>query len=251
MIDTIHQWQRSFVEDGVFTQAKAVDNYVDELVGCEYDVIAKSVAIRQHTYSTGRLCARTALADIGIGPSEYESGLLRQEDGSVGWPTGAIGSISHTNDWAVAAVAKSGGNLISLGVDIEQIDRVDKDVLRLIATEQERAELEALADLRWGRVALFSIKESLYKCLRPLYGEFIRFKDVRISNLTVPMERGNLDDQVANSAESDMASNAVEVFCPAAHLLLPELLQCCDERRIEVRLAVLSTHVVSYVSYSN
>lgn len=240
MIETIDQWQSVFVEDGMFACAKAVENCVAELTPVELEAIASSVAIRQHTYSTGRYCAKKALLDIGFDQHHYIDGLLRKEDGSVAWPQGAIGSISHTNDWAIAAVAKSGGNYLSLGIDIERIDRVSKDVLRLIATDEERVSLELKYKTPWGRVALFSIKESLYKCLRPLYGEFIQFKDVQITNLTSPLTA---------SAQPVQTENSIEIYSPTVQLLLPSLAERYDEHRIHVRLAILPSHVLSLVSY--
>lgn len=245
MIETIHQWQSSFVENDVFLCAKAVDDYTHQLTPNELEVIASSVSIRRKTYSTGRFCAKSALSDIGVEPSDYVDGLLRQEDGSVAWPEGAVGSISHTNDWAVAAVAKAGNNCVSLGVDIEKIDRVEKSVLRLIATDEERASLESASQIRWGRVALFSIKESLYKCLRPIYGEFIGFKEVQISNLTAPLVVAPL----ADIKQFDQSKALLEFYAPSVKLLLPALADCCDEQRINIRLAILPSHVLSFVSY--
>jgi len=234
MIETIHQWQSVFVEDGVFTCAKAIGDHTNELTAAEFEAIVSSVAIRQQTYSTGRFCAKSALLDIGVERQRYANGLLRQADGST------IGSISHTNDWAIAAVAKTGGKYASLGIDLEKIDRVDSGVLRLIATDDERAELELHPELGWGRVALFSIKESLYKCLRPIYGEFIQFKDVQISNMNAPLNP---------STTSNLSKNKIEFYSPTVKLLLPALAECCKEQRIQARLAILPSHVLSFVSY--
>jgi len=255
MIKTLHQWQRGFAEDDVHLCAKAVADHTLDLTESELEVIASSVTIRKQTYSTGRFCAKDALKNIGIDRRDYIDGLLRQEDGSVAWPSGAIGSISHTNDWAVAAVAQSGKQVESLGVDIEKIDRVEKDVLRMIATDAERAILESAYHLRWGRVALFSIKESLYKCLRPVYGNFIGFKDVQVENLNAPLIGKSsvaAPKTEATSTESvrvNKTENLPEVFCPSIKLLLPALAECCDEKRIHVRLAILPSHVLSLVTY--
>lgn len=240
MISKIHQWKNEFVESDVQICAMPVTDHTDSLTPHECDLVAAAVAIRQHTFSTGRACAKKALLGIGIEQPSYPDGLLRQEDGSVMWPDGSIGSISHTNDWAMAAIAKRGKKFKSIGIDIEKIDRVDKGVLRLIATEQERISLDKNDTLRWGRVALFSIKESLYKCLRPIYGEFIRFKDVELSDLNrphgEPSARGEGDQLPA-------------LYSPTVRLLHPELAACCDEQRIDIRLAVLDKHVVSFVGY--
>jgi len=252
VIQTIHQWQNTFVEDGVFVCAKAVDDYTDELTPAELEAIATAVNIRRHTYSTGRFCAKTALSEIGLDRHDYSDGLLRQEDGSVGWPKAAVGSISHTNDWAIAAVAKSGKDYLSLGVDIEKIDRVDKNVLRHIATDDERARLESDVRMQWGRVALFSVKESIYKCLRPLYGEYFGFKDVQISRLNIPFTGNVLINSEASRngyAGTDQLANGPELYSPAINLLAPSLAASCDEQRIHVRLAILPSHVLSLVSY--
>jgi len=209
MLDTIAQWQRDFVGDDVIVCAKAVGDYTDEL-------------------------------SDSVNTDDYDNCLLRQADGSVAWPAGSVGSISHTNDWAVAAVCKPDQPHASVGIDVERIDRVDKDVLRLIATEQERVALEHTIDRRWGRVALFSIKESLYKCLRPIYGEFIKFKDVQVFDLSATPE---------TKIEHKPPIEGLEIYSPSVKLLLPELAQCCDETRIQVRLAILPKHVLSFVTY--
>lgn len=241
MIDNIQQWKHQFIDESVQVCAIPVADYRADLTTLEFELVSAAVAIRQHTYSTGRCCAKTALSKINIEKTAYPDGLLRQADGSVHWPEGSAGSISHTNDWAMAAVVKRGEKFKSIGIDIEKIDRVDKGVLRLIATDQERVLLEADDTLRWGRVALFSIKESLYKCLRPLYGEFIGFKDVELTDLSQPH-----GEQVNQVNSTDLPA----FFCPTVRLLHPDLAASCDDQRIDIRLAVLDTHVVSFAGYT-
>ena len=118
-------------------------------------------------------------------------------------------------------------------------------MLRLIATEDERAFLETEYHLRWGRVALFSVKESVYKCLRPIYGEFFGFQDVQIANLKTPLPA----IYGALNKPSGVPGSIPEIYSPTVKLLLPALSQCCDEHRIHARIAVLPSHVVSLVSY--
>jgi len=240
VISTLHHWNNDFFGIDVYVDALAVGDYTSQLTSSEFQLVADAVGIRQYTFSTGRQCAKIAMTRAGIELPHDCDGLLRQKDGSVAWPENVIGTISHTNDWAMAAIIQKGGRYQSIGIDIEKISRVDKSALRLIATDEERDYLDAEHSLRWGRVALFSIKESLYKCLRPLYGEFIRFKDVQLSELARPLQSTSVKEQT---------DNAPAMYSPAVSLLLPELKACCHEERIEIRLAVMDSHVISFVGY--
>ena len=164
----------------IYLASQRVIDCVEALYPEERPVIASSAPLRQRTFSSGRRCARIALAEAGL-PG---SALPRAEDGSVCWPTGVVGSVSHTNDWAVAAVALHDmSEASSLGVDLERIQPLEAGVIRLVATDSEQAELAASGAKRWHATALFSLKESVYKCLRPSYRRFIEFKDVEICDI--------------------------------------------------------------------
>jgi len=241
MIATIQQWKNEFVDSSIQICARPVTDHTESLTPQELTQVEAAVAKRQYTFSTGRKCAKDALLKIGIESHHYPNGLLTQEDGSVAWPDGSIGSISHTNDWAMAALANRGGKFQSIGVDIEKIDRVEKGVLRLIATDSEREFLDTNSSLRWGRVAVFSIKESVYKCLRPIYGKFIRFKDVELSNLDRPH---------GNAERSNLTRHTPTFYQPSVRIVDTALAACCAEQRIDIRLAVLDEHVVSVVGYA-
>lgn len=164
----------------VYLACREVGDGFDELYSQELELISASAPLRRRTFATGRYCARAALAEAGLPPVP----LLRAEDGAVIWPEGVIGSVSHTNEWAVAAVAvRDMSEALSLGVDLERIQTLEPGVLRLVATAAERAELDEAGGESWQGTALFSLKESLYKCLRPLCGRFIEFAEVEISDI--------------------------------------------------------------------
>lgn len=182
----------------------------------EKALIVKSAQLRRNTFSSGRYCARGLLENLG----QAEVALLRNADGSIAWPFGFTGSVSHTNHWAVAGVAVDGlSDAHSLGIDLENIRPIGQAVLRHIATQSEREDLAQAAFQTWHATALFGLKESVYKCLRPSYGSFIRFHDVEIS---------------------DIASGR-----PRLTIVNPELSWHCDAAKIELRLAVTSEHVFS------
>lgn len=240
-LQNLQQWSHQLVGTTVQVCAQPVANHMSALTSHESQAVANAVEIRQNTYSTGRYSAKAALDCLGISLTHYPDGLIRQSDGAVKWPEGSLGSISHTDDWAVAAVAKTGGQYSSIGIDLEQIDRVEEGVLRIIATEDERSYLQANPALRWGRVGLFSIKESLYKCLRPIYGEFIKFEDVQISDL---------HQEQKPASHTNATGDNVLIYQPTIELIEPKLAACCNQQRIEARVAILKSHVLSFVGYS-
>lgn len=164
----------------VYLACREVGEGMDELYPQELELISASAPLRQRTFASGRCCARAALAEAGLPPEP----LMRAADGAVVWPDGIIGSVSHTNEWAVAAVAIRGmSEALSLGVDLERVQVLETGVLKLVATAAEQAEIAEAGNEDWHGTALFSLKESLYKCLRPLCGRFIEFAEVEISDI--------------------------------------------------------------------
>lgn len=164
----------------VYLSCCEVGEGLDELYPLERELVSASAPLRRRTFASGRYCARAALVEAGLPPVQ----LLRADDGAVLWPDGVIGSVSHTNEWAVAAVAVPDmSEALSLGVDLERIQVLEAGVLKLVATSAERAELAEAGSEEWHATALFSLKESLYKCLRPVCGRFIEFAEVEISDI--------------------------------------------------------------------
>jgi 4'-phosphopantetheinyl transferase EntD len=128
----------------------------------EAAAVARAVAKRRRELAFGRACARAALGAhiaIGIGPG-----------GAPIWPLGVTGSITHTDDYAAAAVVRSG----NIGIDVELLAR--------IAEVPGLAERVALPSERAVPVGVvFSAKESVYKCLYPTAGRFLEFADVELA----------------------------------------------------------------------
>ncbi len=142
----------------------------------ELSAAASMTGKRQREFAAGRHCAREALAHLGHAAVALPVGPGRAPV----WPPGIIGSISHTNDIAIAAVARR-SDLGSLGIDVESADPLDPDLIGLVCSKEE---LAALADEGLqpepGAKLIFSAKESVYKCLWPLTGMFLEFHAIRI-----------------------------------------------------------------------
>lgn len=152
------------------------DGAVDPLWPAELSVAASMGEKRQREFTAGRHCARQALVRLGQEPVALPIGPGRAPV----WPSGIIGSISHTDEIAIAAVSRQ-TDLRSLGVDVESADPLESGLLELVCRDEERAALTAsgLQPLL-GAKLIFSAKESVYKCLWPLTGVFLEFHTIGI-----------------------------------------------------------------------
>lgn len=127
---------------------------------------------RRAEFAAGRVCARQALKAGGyFGPSL----LPPDARGLPTWPDGWVGSISHTDGIAVAAVDHR-DNCDALGVDIERLldDQACNEIQAIVASPSELILLNPLSR-NHALTLLFSAKEALYKALFPNVGRFFDF----------------------------------------------------------------------------
>lgn len=144
-----------------------------DLLGVEKHILSdRAVEKRRREFQAGRTAARQALTKLGYA----KTAVGKLNNGAPDWPAGICGSISHTDDLAVAALLKSA---IGFGIDLEPNLPLPEDVVPLIATE---AELQTLgADLPKGVApcrAVFCAKEATYKAISASLGKVIDFSDV-------------------------------------------------------------------------
>lgn len=128
----------------------------------EAALVADAVERRQHTFAAGRHAARLALRPLGAAAGA----ILRTPDGAPLWPAGFVGSISHTDRLAAAAVART-ADAAALGLDIEILSKVRPELAPLILTDAELAAWKGRpSGCRAVELALvFSAKEAAIKCL--------------------------------------------------------------------------------------
>jgi 4'-phosphopantetheinyl transferase EntD len=161
----------------VFSAEAYIDSIDTVLFPGEEAIIAGAVTARQREFATGRHCARTALARLGIAPAP----ILAGPRGNPAWPSGVAGSITHCPGYRAAAVART-ANLASIGIDAEPDDPLPDGVLSLIATPDELNRMPTRRDQagRLGRL-LFSAKEAVYKAWFPLTRSWLGFEDAQIA----------------------------------------------------------------------
>ncbi len=142
----------------------------------EEPLIARSVAKRRNEFITARHCARLAMERLGVPTAP----ILKGEKGEPQWPSGVVGSLTHTHGYRGAVVGRASA-VRSVGVDAEPHDVLPDKVLEAISLPVERREISVLpADLHWDRI-LFCAKEATYKAWFPLTGRWLGFEDAHIT----------------------------------------------------------------------
>jgi 4'-phosphopantetheinyl transferase EntD len=145
----------------------------------EERAIARAVPKRRNEFATARLCARQALAELGVAPVPIVPG----HRGAPAWPAGIVGSLTHCAGYRAAAVARA-TNVAALGIDAEPNAELPDDVANLVAlpTELDRLAKLAASDPRvhWDRL-LFSAKEAVYKAWFPLARRWLDFLEADLT----------------------------------------------------------------------
>lgn len=144
---------------------------------------------RQVEFATARACAQAAVCDFGI-----TAVIPRRDDGAPRWPTGIAGSISHSRGYCVAV---AGGGDFSLGVDVEEVDRLSPAIERRVLVDQERDDVESLtAGDRQAHVAtVFAAKEAFYKAYHEIVPRYLGFDAVRVN-----VDRNRVSYEAASTA---------------------------------------------------
>ncbi|MFL6136228.1 MAG: 4'-phosphopantetheinyl transferase [Frankiaceae bacterium] len=162
------------------SSAEAFEDRPDEALFPEEEaVVSNAVDRRRREFTTGRACARQALAALGVPPAPLLPGARREPL----WPAGVVGSITHCDGYRAAAVARD-DDIASIGIDAEPNEPLPDGVLRIVSLPEERLWLERLGtgapgDACWDRL-LFCLKESVFKAWYPLVQRELGFTEAMV-----------------------------------------------------------------------
>jgi 4'-phosphopantetheinyl transferase EntD len=142
----------------------------------ERHLVADAVASRRGEFAAGRNAARAALRALNIAPCALD----KQADGTVRWPAGIFGSITHIDGFCAAVVTRSAH---SVGIDAAAREVLAPALAALICTEHDLATIARLpaAARQYGLALIFSAKEAFYKAYFPLARRFLEFSDVSLT----------------------------------------------------------------------
>lgn len=213
--DSVLGWLRA---EGVVTETADPDDITEVIYDGEEALLSTALPRRKREFRAGRVCARRVLAQLGV----FDSPLLAGRHGEPIWPVGFTGSISHCDDYCVV-VATRVGHVLSIGLDVENADAVPERIGERICTPDESVWIRSLPDgeRRQGLAVLFSVKECVYKCLYPITGWQLDFKEV---------------DVLVDSCRGAFAATARGVV-PGTHM-----------EHLEGRFAISGSHVLTAVT---
>lgn len=140
--------------------------------------ITRAVEKRKREFRAGRHTAHKVMESMGINDFPLRVGDHRQPL----WPKNIIGSISHTEGFC-ACVATPKDSIISIGIDVEPLEKVDTASLPLICTRRELQAIDAAqktTDVPLCKL-IFSAKECVHKVYHPLNGHTLDFLDAEIT----------------------------------------------------------------------
>ncbi len=138
----------------------------------EAHLVAGAAPKRRREFAAGRACAHAALAQIG----RDQAPLGRDEKGRPLWPAGLVGSITHTEGYAAALVARA-GDFRGVGLDAEHVGRVTPDLWPRLFDAAEREGLAPLPEPMERATLLFSAKEACHKAGQE---RVLRFHDLHV-----------------------------------------------------------------------
>ena len=147
-----------------------IEDHRGELDALELAEIQTMAQRRQFEFASGRYCAHLAQKMVGLVPQP----ILRKNRVPL-WPGSCIGSITHSDKIAGAAVSTSLGGI---GLDIEAAGRVEEKLFRVLFSDTEKKQISA-SDFDAATV-MFSAKEAGYKAIYPIGQKFIGFLEAEI-----------------------------------------------------------------------
>ena len=142
--------------------------------------ITNAVDKRKWEFRSGRHAAKAALQRLGL---EGDITLLPVAGSRrPHWPTGYVGSITHTAGFCAAAVAYE-ADYCGIGIDVEPRTPMKTGILSRICTEREQKWISQQPDDHlkpdWGKT-IFCIKETLYKVFNPIHEVFLGFEEADV-----------------------------------------------------------------------
>ncbi|MCK6550892.1 4'-phosphopantetheinyl transferase superfamily protein [Myxococcota bacterium] len=205
-LDALRVHLAALTGPGVHTGVLAVeDHLVEALLPEEEALVARAVLKRRREVAAGRVLARRLLTELGA----PRAPLMAGPDRAPLWPAGFSGSISHTDDVCVAAVAPV-QERASIGVDVEHRRALTPQLESIVLTPREHAMIAAgpgTSAITELPILCFSAKEAVYKAQYPFTRTILEFHDVE---LELDVEHGRFSARIVRAEVQGMVPARLE-----------------------------------------
>jgi len=141
--------------------------------------VTRAVQRRLLEFAHGRNCARTAMGMLNCA----KMALPSQQDRTPLWPSGLVGSITHTDVLVAAAVARRSQGFEAIGIDLEPLAELPPALWGEVCNPSEQARLGTDGGITLGLAArlLFCMKEAAFKCQYPMSRTMLEFSDLAVA----------------------------------------------------------------------
>ena len=224
-MDDVKPLTEPFLPSCVFAAWVRLDGGCGERHDIELpEMISRAIPRRQGSYRGGRACADHALRQLGFSFNQPIWPKMGDDRAPI-WPGEVIGSISHSDDIALAVVAMR-NDIDGVGVDVER--PIAKDEAASLARQVcQPFELKILQPTRWNGhefTAIFSGKEALYKAIYPTVRRFVDFDEAHL----VRMENDVLTFSFSTSLRNELGRPTINVRLHEwqGHILTIAVLHC-------------------------
>jgi 4'-phosphopantetheinyl transferase EntD len=126
------------------------------------EAAAGAVPAVRRASGAARIAARRLLAQLG----HPDADIPRGADRAPRWPAGVVGTLAHEATLAMAAVASS-ARFAGIGIDVEADADLPAELAARVANPGEAPS-----------IALFVVKEAVFKAVHPRDGVFLDFADI-------------------------------------------------------------------------
>jgi len=147
-----------------------IADYFGALIGGEQEFFKRKHGKAAKAFVSGRKCIRALQKELDLPEFELLPGGFGPR-----WPSGLVGSISHSKTLVAAAILR---DVVTVGIDVEEQGRLKIGAVDRIATLEERERYSSIPDFDW--TLLFSAKESVFKAINPLAKCYIGFREVEL-----------------------------------------------------------------------
>jgi 4'-phosphopantetheinyl transferase EntD len=182
--------------DGMLGVMRIAD-HSDALIGCEHEFFNRKQGKAAKAFAAGRRCVRALQKQLDL--SEFE---LAPGEFGPRWPSGLVGSISHSKELVAATILR---DVLNVGIDIETRGRLKSGAVDRVATREEYERYSSIPDFDW--TLLFSAKESVFKAISPLVRRYIGFREVELlldsasKSFTVTYSGNKIDKSVFEKSQ--------------------------------------------------